>query len=197
MKTRFGWDRIHWHGLPDYPEIGVYLDHFGGIDGIPDDMTTFVNTTGNFHCFTDDHRLESIWRSETLRTEKAAGRVCTSPDFSIFLGDPLPFAQFQAWRSKIVGAKWEKAGAIVIPTVQFGGEETWPVCVQGVRRGSVLAIRGPGRGIDPGIWRAACEYWQEAVQPSAVIQFGRKGGIEAWKCPVVFRPLRPAYKSSN
>jgi len=175
--------------MPDNPKVGVTLKQLGG--SVPEFWRYGSIPFGKLpiHCYVDDWRLESIWRADDLQKTRFSGQVAIAPDFSVFADDPLPLAQFQIWRNRVVSWHWKQAGCRVIPTVQFGKPDSWKFAVSGVTRGSLLAIRGPGLRVDMGFWREACEFWQEAVSPSIIIQFGRMTGAQVWKCPVLHRRL--------
>lgn len=187
---RFAWSDCRWQGLEhDWPAVGFSLSETSS------DLPRFQRYAagsgdGPFHTFVDDWRQESIWRDPALKRDRVAGVVCTAPDFSVFWGDPLPFVLWQVWRSRVVAWAWARAGAWVIPVVQFGDERSFPECVRGVRPGSVLAVRGPSKTDDLGRWRAGCGYWAETVKPTLVLQFGRDRGAEVWPA-VRIRPLHP------
>ncbi len=186
--ARFTWSDCRWKGLDqDWPNVGVFLKELPS--NIPDFQRYAAGSEYiHFHTFVDDWRQESIWRDPILKRDRVSGVVCTAPDFSVFWNDPLPFVTWQVWRSRLVSWAWFQAGAMVIPVVQFGGESSFSECVRGIRKGSVLAVRGPSRKDDIGRWRLGCSYWSEVVQPELVIQFGRDKGADVWS-NVITRPL--------
>lgn len=185
---RFTWSDCRWRGLnQDWPDVGAYLDE------LPSDLPPFQRYAAgsdscNFHTFVDDWRQECIWRDPVLKRDRVTGCICTAPDFSVFWGDPLPFITWQVWRSRVVSWVWDQSGAKVIPVVQFGDENSFSVCVKGIKKGSVLAVRGPSRKDNMDRWFKGCSYWAEHIEPDLVIQFGRKEGSEVWP-NVINRPL--------
>lgn len=190
--SRFTWSDNRWQGLKqDWPNVGISLER------LPSEIPLFKRyaagaPTGSFHTFVDDWRQECIWRDPALKRDRVTGFICTAPDFSVFWGDPLPFVTWQCWRSRVVAWAWSSAGALVIPVVQFGAENSFSECVKGILEGSVLAVRGPSRHDDLGRWKAGCLYWAETVKPSLVIQFGRSQGSEVWANAVI-RPLNSIF----
>lgn len=172
----------------DWPDVGRRLVNFAM--GIPVLHRYSLYRSSHFHTFVDDWRMEAIWRDPDLKSDKVFGLVCTAPDFSVFIDDPAPQAVYQFWRSRIVAARWELAGAFVIPVVQFGCDASRFDSTRGVKRHSVLAVRGPARGDDLGAWKAGCEYWRYRIDPDLVLQFGRQAGSSVWK-NVQYRPLLP------
>lgn len=153
------------------------------------------------HCFVEDWRFETAWRRPELTVPPAllAG-IVVAPDFSIAWTDPEPWALHQVWRSRCVGEYWRRHGVTVIPVLQWGGPQTFPACARGIRRGSLVAVRGPSVACaTPAMavqneeplqrWFQGAEYLNDVLRPGAVLQFGSVRGSEVWACPVVSIPL--------
>ena len=139
---------------------------------------------GPLHTFCDDYRQEFFWRrpEEGLIVAMTAG-VVTAPDFTVWLDDPEPWKQYQAWRSALVGAYWISQGVDVLPVVSFGSG-----CECYVGAGSAWAIRGPAAG-DEATWRAGVELWSFLAEPGCLVVFGRMPDDVPQVCPVVQRRL--------
>lgn len=153
------------------------------------------------HCFVEDWRFETSWRRPELTVPPAllAG-IVVAPDFSIAWTDPEPWAAHQVWRSRCVGEFWRRHGVMVIPVLQWGGPHTFAACARGIRRGSLVAVRGPSvawaktpRGAvqpeEPERWVQGAQFLRSVLCPGAVLQFGNVLGADVWQCPVVSIPL--------
>lgn len=139
------------------------------------------------HCFVDDYRLEHLWRRPGQGLVKAIDAdIITAPDFTIEESFPAELVQYQVWRSRVLAAYWQEYGVIVIPALQWGCPESFPICARGIRKGSVVAVRGPQRGSESA-WAAGAAYMQDAIQPQLVLHFGNK--MEIWD-KAIYLPLR-------
>jgi hypothetical protein len=126
------------------------------------------------HMFVDDWRLEPLWRNQRLGLAHVmACHVVTAPDFTIDLHYPLPLAHYQVWRSSALASFWQSLGAVTVPVLQWGAEETFSVCTAGIKKGSVVAVRGPSKGTEKR-WIKGAEYMRDHIEPSLVLFFGRK-----------------------
>lgn len=139
------------------------------------------------HCFVDDWRLEHLWRRQGQGLAKAMHHgVMTAPDFSVESHYPAPFILYQTWRSRVLTRYWIDNGVTVVPVLQWGSVDLFHVCVYGIRRHSVVAVRGPQKGTEEE-WSKGAAYMQKTLKPSLVLHFGRK--IDIWE-NVLFFPLR-------
>lgn len=147
-----------------------------------------------FHCFVDDWRLESIWRSPTKFVEKAllAGTV-VAPDFSVYANYPQIYSQYQIWRSRIICAWWAEHGVYTIPVLQWTNSKdpNLDKYFAGLTDCEVIAVRCPGRGPEVIADYMLCvERFLQIHTPGLVLHFGLKRGSELWPhCKVL--PLNP------
>lgn len=139
------------------------------------------------HTFCDDYRQEFFWRRpEEGLLVVLASAVCTAPDFTVWTDDPKEWAEYQAWRSALVAAFWQRHGVCVLPVVSFGGKvEKW------VQSGSAWAIRGPSMGGDLEAWCDRLAQWDAFAFPGLLVVFGNAIPSGVVSCPVVQRALFP------
>lgn len=137
---------------------------------------------GAMHTFTDDYRQEFFWRrpQEGLLVALSAGTV-TAPDFTVWVDDPQPWAEFQVWRSAVIADYWLRHGVDVVPVVSFRSN-----CSRWVKPGSVWSVRGPVKGDSD--WMTEMSRFIREAQPGLVVVFGNDppGGLDV---PVVNRRL--------
>lgn len=139
------------------------------------------------HCFVDDYRLEHLWRRPGQGLVKAIdAATITAPDFTIDESFPAELVQYQVWRSRVLAAYWQEYGVTVIPVLQWGCPESFPLCARGIAQGSVVAVRGPQRGTESK-WVIGAQYMLDRIQPQLVLHFGRKSDV--WPKALYF-PLR-------
>lgn len=157
-----------------------------GID-IPDAWMPRGRWSGRcaMHTFCDDYRQEFFWRRpvEGLIVACSAG-VVTAPDYSVYDEDPMEWARYQVWRSAMVAAYWQVAGAVVLPVVSFKGSPD-----RFVRPGSLWAVRGPARGGDLKRYLWDLRMWFVAARPGGLVVFGNPISEGEVDCPVYLRAL--------
>jgi len=137
------------------------------------------------HCFVDDWRLEHLWRRQGQGLAKAIfNGVMTAPDFTIEKDHPIPFANYQVWRSAVLAKYWQDNGVVVVPVLQWGNPSQYDLCLSSIVEGSVVAVRGPQRGTESE-WIKAAIRIQELLRPQIVLHFGRK--VDVWKHPIYLK----------
>ena len=93
------------------------------------------------HFFLYDYEFESIWESpekyvETLKQYEAV----LTPDFSMYIEMNPVMQLYNTFRNRWVGAFLHENGIKVIPTVNWGLENTFDFCFNGIEKGSVVAV---------------------------------------------------------
>ena len=93
------------------------------------------------HFFLYDYEFESIWNNpekyvETLKQYEAV----LTPDFSMYIEMNPVMQLYNTFRNRWVGAFLHKKGIKVIPTVNWGLENTFDFCFNGIEKGSVVAV---------------------------------------------------------
>lgn len=128
------------------------------------------------HFYSDDYRWDRVWRTpdrylDILRKYAAV----LQPDFSIYIDFPVAVNIFNHYRKQWLSAYWQLHGIQVIPSVQWGEEDTFSWCFDGVPRHSLIAVSTKGgfkeRGLKT-LWLDGFNAMLERVQPSAILLFG-------------------------
>ena len=93
------------------------------------------------HFFLYDYEFESIWENpekyvETLKQYEAV----LTPDFSMYIEMNPVMQLYNTFRNRWVGAFLHEKGIKVIPTVNWGLENTFDFCFNGIEKGSVIAV---------------------------------------------------------
>jgi len=142
------------------------------------------------HCFVDDWRLEHLWRRHGQGLAKAICiGIMTAPDFTIETDFPIELAIYQVYRANLLAHYWMLNGVITVPVLQWGNPSTFHLSRNYIGPGSVVAVRGPGKGKkELANWISGAEYMQAFLSPSLVLHFGRKVP-NVWKNTLFF-PLR-------
>lgn len=131
---------------------------------------------GALHFFIDDYRFETAFSSpeRTLGRVKAVGGALT-PDFSWWRSIPLVGQVWQTYRSRWCGAFWQRNGVRVIPTLNWGGPESFDWCFAGLPKGGVVAVSALGvRAKDEApAFRLGFEAMLERLEPASVVSYGK------------------------
>lgn len=93
------------------------------------------------HFFLYDYKFEDIWEKpqkyiETLKKYKAV----LTPDFSMYIEMNPVMQLYNTFRNRWVGAYLASKGITVIPTVNWGLENTFDFCFNGIEKGSIVAV---------------------------------------------------------
>ena len=93
------------------------------------------------HFFLYDYRFERVWKNPDSDIEKLSRyRAVLSPDFSMYLEMAPVMQLYNVFRNRWCGAYWASKGIRVIPTVNWGDENTFDFCFDGIEKGSVVAV---------------------------------------------------------
>lgn len=175
-----------------YPHLSNKLADYQG-----NSFIRYGSRTENlpFHCFVDDWRLESIWRSPSKFVEKALlTGSAVAPDFSVYANYPHIYSLYQIWRSRIISAWWSDHGVYTIPVLQWTNsrDPNLDHYLSGLQDCEVIAVRCPSR--EPEViedFLLCVERFLQIHQPKLVLHFGLKRGSKLWPdCKVM--PLNPS-----
>lgn len=150
---------------------------------------------GGVHLFVDDWRLESLARGRFFGSLGLGRQWATEPDFSVAPGMPPEVQGWQVYRSRYLGDRLRAAGLSVVPVLTWTGEDDPALTAWGIRPGSAVAVRAPGRGQgEADGWRAGFTSAVELVRPSFVLVFGCagrvRGALDSLGVPWRAEPLR-------
>ncbi len=101
------------------------------------------NSTNNqiVHFFLDDYKFEVMWNDPLPRIERLKShKAVLTPNFSIYSEMPIPMKIYNTFRSRWCGAFLQLNGVKVIPTLAWGGPETFWFCFDGIEKKSVVAV---------------------------------------------------------
>lgn len=93
------------------------------------------------HFFLYDYRFERVWKTPDSDLERLFRyRAVLSPDFNMYI-EMAPVMQiYNTFRNRWCGSYWASKGMRVIPTVNWGNENTFDFCFDGIEKGSVVAV---------------------------------------------------------
>jgi hypothetical protein len=141
------------------------------------------------HFFLDDYKFDEVWNKPDKQIPKLAQYAqVLSPDFSMYADMPLPLQIYNTFRSRWCASVWQAAEMVVIPTISWGGEDTFGFAFDGIEHGAVVAVStvGTARAMDGfmGGFRRMCE----VIEPRAVVNYGTAYPEMAESAPIVAVP---------
>lgn len=141
--------------------------------------------------FEDDYKYKHLlWDRLEQTTATLTKFDCLfTPDFSLYVDAPLHLNLDSIYKSRFVGAYWQKCGFNVIATASWAGANSFPWCFEGLPQHSVIAVCGVGNR-----WsRAAMQLWlygirqvEELLLPTTIIIYGKEIEIPGISVPVMF-----------
>lgn len=127
--------------VPKFVEKDGDFDHLRliGFDRARKDDTRYINRM--VHFFLYDYKFERVWRSpDNVLPQLRPYRAILTPDFSMYLEMAPALQLYNTFRNRWCGAYFAFQGLRVIPTVNWGYENTFDFCFEGIEKGSVVAV---------------------------------------------------------
>jgi Domain of unknown function (DUF4417) len=144
---------------------------------------------GALHFFLDDYRFEKVWsRPESTYERVAEVGAALSPDFSMWRDMPKAMQIWQVYRSRWCAAFWQHLGVEVVPTVTWGGTETFDFTFDGLPRCATLALSMVGvRKDGKQKFITGLNELVSRLDPAMLLCYGQLRGVEPG-CPVTVYP---------
>ena len=93
------------------------------------------------HFFLYDYKFEDIWNNPDKYIKKLSQyKAVLTPDFSMYIEMNENMQRYNTFRNRWVGAYLADKGIRVIPTVNWGLENTFDFCFNGIEKGSTVAV---------------------------------------------------------
>lgn len=124
--------------------------------------------------FNYDNDLNKIWNDPYKYLIRLVGfkALCT-PDFSIYPGMNINDIRYNIYKNRWIGCMLQEKGFKVIPTIQWGEEDTYDMCFSGVEKGSVVIISTLGCTFNYKIFMNGFNKMKNVIDPSLIIVFGK------------------------
>lgn len=178
QKKPGGWDSLNLTLLQsddDYPEIYCPKIPTSLLQNIVNINDRKKYGKDSLLCsFVDDYHLERFWNQPERYGHRwldlKIGAVM-SPDFSLYIGMPLPMMQWNTYRTRMLGNLWMAMGLKVIPTVTWADYRSFDFCFSGIRQGSVVAVSDIGIRSAPErtAFNAGYEEMKKVIQPCQIL----------------------------
>ena len=99
------------------------------------------------HFFLDDYRFRNaVWCNLEYTTYTISKYdIVFTPDLSLWRDLPTDFYNKEdVFRTRFIGAYWQRCGFNVIPTASWGGLNSFAYCFEGLPSHSIIAVSGMG-----------------------------------------------------
>ena len=150
------------------------------------------------HFFEEDRDFDQVWnRPDEYLERLARHKQVLSPDFSLFTDRPVVEQIMNTFRNRWCGAYWQRAGLTVIPTVSWSDGRSFDFCFDGVEEGATVAVATLGaRDLEVPFMRGY-RNMMRAIEPAAVVCYGRPFAVMMDLGPVVEVPYVPNARVSE
>ena len=134
------------------------------------------------HFFVDDYQFERVWNYPEKYIETLSEYECIlSPDFSLYMDMPMPMKIWNVYRSRQIGAYYQKKGIRVIPTISWAEPETYKFCFLGVPEGAIVAVSTVGvknsqESMD--VFADGAKAMIDYIKPAKILEYGGDIGID-------------------
>lgn len=124
--------------------------------------------------FNYDDVLKKYWNNpfDYIPVFQTFYAVCT-PDFSTYSNMNSNEIRFNVYRNRYLGCFWQYYGIKVIPTIQWGNEDTFKYCFDGVEEGAVVAISTIGCYNYTENFMKGFNELKRRIKPKLIIVYGK------------------------
>ena len=128
--------------IPEIPKAELSDEDFENLLLIGFDRTNKQKDLDRMvHFFLYDYKFERVWKDpegciERLKNYKAV----FSPDFSMYIQMNPVMQLYNTFRNRYCGAYFASKGLRVIPSMNWGNENTFDFCFEGIPKGSTVAV---------------------------------------------------------
>lgn len=151
---------------------------------IPQDLISFnyaLNTEPKecgIHFYIDDYQFERVWRAPERYLElfKKYGCILT-PDFSCYLDIKTPQQIFNIYRSRLIGAYYQKQGIKVIPTISWSDTISFEYCFKGIPKGSIVSVSTVGiirKSETRLLFKNGLDEMIRQIEPKTILIYGKE-----------------------
>ena len=161
---------------------------------VPEDMIGFnyAKTSAKKNCgihfYIDDYQFERIWNDPESYVDILSEYDCIlSPDFSLYMDMPMALKIWNIYRSRWIGAYYQKKGLNVIPTASWAEPETYEFCFQGIPKGSIVSVSTIGVKKEESalkVWIDGMKEMIRRIEPETILVYGGELPFDYGDIPV-------------
>ena len=161
-------------GTFEMPKIKKEEIDLENVELVGYDKLSSSNSNQIVHFFLDDYKFEAMWKDPSPRIERLnAHKAVLSPNFSVYTEMPVAMKIYNTFRSRWCGAFLQSNGIKVIPTLAWGGPETFWFCFDGIEQKSVVAIPTLGVRTEKDLFMQGYYEMIRRIKPSKIICYGK------------------------
>ena len=132
------------------------------------------NLNKGVHFFIDDFRFETIYKNPDKALERIGKyRFLLTPDYSLYAEMNLWRQIESVGRARWVGAKWQSAGKIVIPTMSWALTRSYEFCFDAIEKHCIIAVGMIGCKNEKNNFLRGYNQMLCRIEPDAIICFGQ------------------------
>lgn len=143
------------------------------------------------HFFLHDYQFERVWKYPDRYVDVLKKfAFVLSPQFSTYNDTPKIVQMWNVYRNRWCGRYWQEQGIKVIPSIQWGSDENFEWCLDGLPKHSTIAISTTGDG-RWGHHKSLDKFYDktlEILEPDTVLLYG-KDLSNKLKGNIVFKQL--------
>ena len=130
------------------------------------------------HFYVSDDMIERVWNHwEHYEQSLSAFEAVISTDFSMYREMPAPQRMYNCYRNKLLAARWQRDGLIVVPNVSWSDEASLDYAIDGWPKHSVIAINSTGLRNDRKgkyLWQIGYQHVVASLEPTLILRYGAK-----------------------
>ena len=177
-----------------YPELAPYTGTTDFVSVSYQERNKHDGKNEALHFFLDDYRFrDAVWCSlEKTTISISKFEYVYTPDLSLWRDLPTDFYNREnIFRTRFIGAYWQKCGYNVIPTASWGNLSSFLFCFEGLPMHSVIAVSGMGNRKSRNafnLWCYGLQRLEEAKAPILIIVYGEEVEVPGLHTPLKFVP---------
>lgn len=177
-----------------YPELAPYTGTTDFVSVSFEERNKHDGKNEALHFFLDDYRFrDKVWCSlEKTTISISKFEYVYTPDLSLWRDLPTDFYNREnIYRTRFIGAYWQKCGYNVIPTASWGNLSSFSYCFEGLPMHSVIAVSGMGNRKSEcafNLWCYGLRRLEESKAPILIIVYGEEVEVQGLHTPLKFVP---------
>ena len=170
-------DGVGKYGIPEIaPSQKCDVTNWIGFNYVKSWESKADKSTG-VHFFIDDYQFERVWNAPDKYLNVLSRYGCVlSPDFSTFPDFPLAVNLYNHYKKHWLAAYWQQHGINVIPSICWGGEDSYEWCFDGEPKNSIVAVSDVGNRRSKADLQGFLQGYNEMLKrlnPSKVLMYTR------------------------